>query len=105
MYVCSGCFSEHPQTHIHVLPAWNEHVQDFVTAYRCDKCWTDTLAWTRLKTVMLTAGTRERFCLFLDRYNCKEAAEIIRQASLEDADCQVGIVLESIASGGLSLSP
>lgn len=105
VYVCSACYSEHPRTHIRILPAWNEYVQDFVTAYRCDRCWTDTLAWTRLKAVVLTEDTREKFCLFLDRHDCREAAEIIRHASLDNADRQVGIVLDSIACSSLVLAP
>lgn len=105
MYACSGCYSEHPRTEIHVLPTWNEHVRDFVTSFRCDKCWTDSLAWTRLKAVVLTEDTREKFCEFLARHDCGEAAEIIRQSSLEDAARQVGIVLDSLEAGRLVLSP
>jgi hypothetical protein len=102
-YVCSGCFSEHPRSHIHVLPTWNEYLQDFVTTFRCDKCWTDSLAWTQLKAVVLTEDTREKFCLFLDGHDCAEEAAIIRHASLEDAGRQVGIILDCIASGSLYL--
>ena len=105
MYVCSGCFSRHPKADIRVLPTWNEYVEDFVTSFRCAQCWPDSLAWTRLKAVLLTEDTREKFCQFLARYDCGEAADIIRRAPLDDAARQVGIVLDCIEAGSLRLTP
>ncbi|HTX67167.1 MAG TPA: hypothetical protein VMD31_15455 [Opitutaceae bacterium] len=104
-YICSGCLTQHPRARIHVLPTWNEHVADFVTSFRCDRCWQEALAWTRLKAAVLTPATREQFCQFLERHGGGEAAGIIRQATLEDAACQVGIVLDCIEGDRLRLMP
>jgi hypothetical protein len=103
MYICSGCYSQHTRKHISVLPTWNESAEDFVTSYRCDGCWDESLAWTRLKALVLTEDTKEKFCQFLERHHGGEPAGTIRRAPLDDAEHHVGTILNCIAEGTLVL--
>ena len=46
---CSACFQVVPEFLIHVLPHFNDHVSEYVTSYRCERCWSQSLDETRTR--------------------------------------------------------
>ena len=68
-FACSRCFAIAPESHIHVVPGFNETLGAYVTSYRCDDCWLPTLDETATR---LAASDNEEevasLCVFLERY-------------------------------------
>ena len=104
-YRCSRCGTVHPFSSIHVVPAWNENVLDFLTSYRCDQCWVETLSETKLKTVVLTDEVRQKFCDFLDRHEYDEVAQALRGAKLDNSARAVQKFLDHVQAGDIVLEP
>ncbi|HEX4191826.1 MAG TPA: hypothetical protein VHY80_01965 [Stellaceae bacterium] len=68
-FACSRCFTVVPESHVHVVPGFNETVGAYVTSYRCDECWLPTLDETASR---LGASDNEEeiasLCAFFERY-------------------------------------
>jgi diadenosine tetraphosphate (Ap4A) HIT family hydrolase len=68
-FVCSHRFTIVPESHVHVVPGFNETLRAYVTSYRCDECWLPTLDETASR---LAASDDEEeiasICVFLERY-------------------------------------
>jgi hypothetical protein len=47
--LCSGCIRDFRESQIHVLPAFNDSVEDYVTTFRCQDCFGPTLEQTRAR--------------------------------------------------------
>jgi hypothetical protein len=97
--VCSGCFTACSGTAAHVIPWWNETLGDFVTTYRCDRCWLGSLGETKDKVQSWDAGTRDKFCEFLERHRLSEIARQVREASLPEAS-RLAVVFLNLLRGG-----
>jgi hypothetical protein len=58
-----------PESHVHVVPGFNETLGAYVTSYRCEEYWRATLDETAAR---LTASDDEEeiasLCTFLERY-------------------------------------
>jgi hypothetical protein len=102
--MCSGCREPCPSHQAHVIPHWSMVREDFLTTYRCGKCWKPALAETRIKIGALDAEVREKFCKFLERHRFTDV-DIVREASLADASRMLGALLNAIESEKLELSP
>ena len=87
--LCSGCREPCPSDEAHVIPHWNEVREDFLTTYRCGKCWKPALGETRIKIESLDTEACEKFCKFLERHRFTDV-EIVRRASLADASKMIG---------------
>lgn len=68
-----------------MIPWWNETLGDFVTTYRCDHCWLSSLGETEDKVQGWDAGTRGKFCEFLELHRLPDIALQVREASLPEA--------------------
>jgi hypothetical protein len=44
--VCSACLQVVPESLIHVIPYYNDCVGQYVTTYRCERCWVPSLEET-----------------------------------------------------------
>ena len=58
------------ESHIHVVPGFNETAGGYVTSYRCDDCWLTTLDETAAR--LATCEDEEEIaslCIFFERYN------------------------------------
>ncbi|MCP4043480.1 MAG: hypothetical protein GY731_16240 [Gammaproteobacteria bacterium] len=84
---------------LHILPCWMESAGMFLTAHRCDKCWMEALRDTRVITAALTKDTRQDFCEFLDRQDCTDLANILRQVFLLEAPARILEILDQIEAG------
>jgi hypothetical protein len=68
-FVCSRCFAIVPESHVHVVPGFNETLGTYVTSYRCEKCWLATLDETAARlTTSEDAEEIASLCVFLERY-------------------------------------
>ena len=103
--LCSACMTTSQVAEAHVIPWWNDDRQDFLTTYRCGGCFLKSIGETRSKISLLDADIREKFCEFLERHGYTMDAQVIREASLEDAARMIGTVLDAIESGDVRLSP
>jgi hypothetical protein len=68
-FACSRCFSIVPESGIHVVPAFNDAVGEYVTSYRCEQCWLPSLDETAARIVE-TEDEAEiaSLCAFLERH-------------------------------------
>jgi hypothetical protein len=103
--LCSTCSIACPQGDAHVIPWWNTDMKDFVTTYRCAKCWLRSLRETREKVSTPDANVREKFCDFLERHGYISDAAVVREASLEDSAGMMRRILDAIESQTVRLSP
>lgn len=65
--LCSACMSRVAEEDVRVIPWWNTTLEDFLTTYRCERCWIECLGQTRIKIKTRDADVRENFCEFLQR--------------------------------------
>src|SRR5260370_17041371 len=82
---CSGCYEIFPEPDIHVVPSFNDSAGDFVTSYRCGKCWLsaldDTVARVRsaesLTQLALLAAFFERHSIVLHEFRRGEPMDVV----------------------------
>jgi hypothetical protein len=68
-FACSRCFTIVPESHVHVVPGFNDTLGAYVTSYRCDDCWLPTLDETASRlAVSDDAEEIASLCVFLERY-------------------------------------
>ncbi len=68
-FACSRCFAIVPESHVHVVPGFNETLSAHVTSYRCDDCWLATLDETAARlTTSEDAEEIASLCVFLEHY-------------------------------------
>ena len=68
-FACSRCFTIVPESHVHVVPGFNETLGAYVTSYRCENCWLATLEETAARlTTSEDAEEIASLCVFLERY-------------------------------------
>lgn len=58
--MCSQCYRVVTQEHVHVIPWFNESLNNYVTTFRCDEHWQASLAETRAHFLADAAGSAER---------------------------------------------
>jgi hypothetical protein len=46
---CSGCLGVFPESLITVIPYFNSDASEYVTTYRCERCWVPSLEETRTR--------------------------------------------------------
>ena len=102
--MCSACRDPCPSDEGHVIAHWSVVQEDFLTTYRCTKCWKQSLEETRIKVRDLDGDVCEKFCKFLERHRFTEV-DIVRQASLADASKMIGALLNAIELEKIQLSP
>ena len=103
--VCSACFDVCSGDNAHVIPWWNPDVEDFITTYRCGRCWLSSLDETATKIVELDDDSRKKFCDFLRRHYAPDLADELLAMSLVDASATVESLLDKIRSQQIVLSP
>src|SRR5262249_30627544 len=89
--LCSGCYEILPEPQIHVIPFFNGSVGDFVTTYRCGKCWlgalADTAARLRSAETLLQlaplAAFFERHSVFVHAFRRGDPAEVVKRSLLQ----------------------
>ena len=69
-YLCSGCFHGFPAASTHLIPWFNAHEDNYVTTFRCEKCWLPSLAQTHDRLSAATDGEadRRKLVAFFERY-------------------------------------
>jgi hypothetical protein len=102
---CSGCFTICSGPSAHVIPWWNDTAEDFLTTFRCERCWLKSLDETFGKITDWDDGVREKFCQFLDRHRLADTAREIRAASLPEGSRLAGGFLALLRGGEYRLSP
>ena len=55
-YLCSGCLRAVPAASIHIIPSFNRQEDNYVTSFRCEKCWLRSLDETEQQ---LRGGTED----------------------------------------------
>src|SRR5260370_14155177 len=88
---CSGCYEIFPEPDIHVVPSFNDSAGDFVTSYRCGKCWLsaldDTVARVRsaesLTQLALLAAFFERHSIVLHEFRRGDPMDVVQPLLLQ----------------------
>lgn len=62
--VCSGCFQIASGPEAHVIPWFNDSVNDYLTTYRCEICWKASLEETRERVRAHHQDSRELSLFF-----------------------------------------
>ncbi len=59
-----------PAASTHLIPWFNTHLDNYVTTFRCEKCWLRSLDETRDRLSAATAdeADRRKLVAFFDRY-------------------------------------
>jgi hypothetical protein len=70
MYMCSECFKTVSQAHVHVIPWFNDSLDNYVTTFRCDDHWLSSLDETRAHFLanLEHSEDREKFVAFFERH-------------------------------------
>src|SRR5437870_196932 len=92
--VCSGCLQVLPESLIHVIPCYNNDVGGYVTTYRCEGCWLQSLDETRARLegtedeaeVASAAAFFERHGVFLHEFRRGDPALIVRKLLVQMID-------------------
>src|SRR5436309_1168280 len=50
--LCSGCLEVVPESMIKIIPYFNDHVDKFVTTYRCESCWMEAMDDTAFRLMV-----------------------------------------------------
>ena len=68
--ICSACMEPFDVEDVRVIPSYNDFLRNYVTTYRCEKCWEDTFNKTRTRLAS-TALDREILSMieFFERYH------------------------------------
>ena len=107
MAMCSRCGVKQPLESTMVLPAWNESVEDFLTSFRCERCWRGTLWETRVKCIAdnLNEDIRDKYCNFLESHGFETQSQKARQASLEECVILFREFFDCLEEGFIILKP
>ena len=105
--MCSRCGAKQPLVSTMVLPAWNESAEDFLTSFRCERCWRGTLLETRVMCNLdnLNEDIRDKICAFLEFHGFETQSQKVRQASLEEAVIIFRQFFDCLEEGFIILKP
>jgi hypothetical protein len=97
--LCSACYQSVPLPKTHVIPHFNDHLNAYVTTYRCDNCWLTTIDATRLRLSMCQDPDEVATCAeFFERYKVK-VMEHRRGDPLEAVKAKLLQLLDEIRAG------
>ena len=96
--LCSSCFKLCTGDNAHVIPWWNDILENFVTTYRCGNCWLTSLDETKVRINVLDEDSRDKFCAFMERHKHAGRAKSIRLASLAEASRMINEFLKDLKS-------
>lgn len=65
-FLCSGCYSVHPETEMHALPWWNPGERAFFMSTRCGSCFPSSLSESRTRVQHWDPEAESAFRSFLE---------------------------------------
>src|SRR5262245_36106129 len=100
---CSGCFTVLLESKIHLIPCYNDALRNYVTTYRCESCWLDSIDETRERIeltesssdIELAAEFFKRHAVFIHEYLRGDPPEDVKRALLR--------LIDLMKTGGLKL--
>jgi hypothetical protein len=92
--ICSACLQVLPESLIHVIPYYNNEVGRYVTTYRCEGCWLQSLDETRARLestedeteIASAAAFFERHGVFLHEFRRGDPTSIVRKLLVQMID-------------------
>lgn len=102
-YMCSKCLKVITQAHIHVIPWFNDSLDNYVTTFRCDDDWLSSLDETRahLLANLEHPADREKLVAFFERHQLSRLDAADAAAFKRDSLA----ILDKIRNKQLVLSP